>query len=200
MRLSLPALAATLLSPLAQAVVLPPDLIDGVYEFSWLPGTEALIGAWTYFDLPSNVNITALQFPGALPLPVVNHDVKCMNYWDPRLENITYTDFTNRDHQYKAMRLLSNFCELYSTVHKDAMVVAVAGDMIWYICNWDNMFNFPSNQQRCARLEMFSADFWMDQGCGTGVRAELSIGLWQKTYGRGNLYGEICEKKDHWSD
>lgn len=180
------------------AVVLPNDLSDGVYEFTWLPGTKGQIAGWTWFDVPHDVNVTALQWKGYFPMPARKHDISCLPE-DMRMENITVSTFTNRNDTRKAMEMLGNWCEMNWVVHKDAMVVAVVNDQLWYVCNWDNMHNTQSNQQRCSKLEIYWADAMIDSNCTEPYRGQLSIGLWQKTYGRSHRFGDICEGKDTWS-
>ncbi|XWW93919.1 hypothetical protein V2A60_001858 [Cordyceps javanica] len=195
----LAATVALLACPLLlHALTVPDDLPDGVYEIDWAPGTKGQIASWTYFDIPHDVNITAIKFNGVVPLPVGGHDVDCL-LDDRRLENITLSDFTRADDQTKAMAMLGNWCEMATYLHKDAMAFALYNDMIWYVCNWDNMHNFFSNIQRCSKLEIHEAAAWMDRRCGADKRAELSIGYWQKTYGRSQRFGDICNFKDLWS-
>lgn len=191
------AVAVILVGHLNHAVVVHHDLPDGVYQVNWHPGDNGKVGVWTYFDTPYDVNITALEFNGELPLPVQKQDVYCLEE-DFRLENITMTDFIRPDDQNKAMEMLANWCELAAYVHKDAMVFAVYNDMIWFVCNWDNMFSVLGNIQRCSKAEIYEAASWLDRRCGKNNRAELSIGYWQKTYGRSNRFGDVCEGKDEW--
>ncbi|KAJ3480378.1 hypothetical protein NLG97_g8082 [Lecanicillium saksenae] len=191
-------IAGIFLLPLIHSLTIHEDLPDGVYQINWLPGAGGGIAAWTWYDVPYDVNITAKKFNGKLPLPVKNHDVYCQQH-DHRLENITMVNFTRADDQHKAMAMLANWCEMATYVHKDAMVLALYNDMAYYVCNWDNMYNMLSNAQRCSKAEIYVADAWMDAGCGIDKRAELSIGLWQKTYGRSHRFGDICEKKDTWN-
>ncbi|KAM3479735.1 hypothetical protein MY8738_005293 [Beauveria namnaoensis] len=185
-------------SPLAHALTIPDELPDGVYEVDWLPGLREGIASITYFDIPHDVNMTAVETTSRLPLPVKQRDVNCL-LKDKRAKNITW-ELTRSDDQAKAMNMLGNWCELATFVQKDAMVFAVVNDMMWYICNWDNKHNLLSYQQHCSRLEMEAAAERMNKKCGKDKRAQLSIGIWQKTYGRSHRFGDVCHGKDIWSE
>ncbi|KAM3512734.1 hypothetical protein MY11210_003608 [Beauveria gryllotalpidicola] len=194
---TLVAVAAFCVSLLAHALTIPEDLPDGVYEINWLPSTKGEIACITYFDVPHDVNMTAVKSSAKLPLPVKRHDVSCLRN-DKRVKNITW-ELTRSDDQAKAMTMLGNWCEMATYVQKDAMAFAVVNDMMWYICNWDNKHNLLANHQHCSRREMDFAAEWMDHKCGKDKRAQLSIGLWQKTYGRSHRFGDVCDMKDTWS-
>ncbi|KAK8142512.1 hypothetical protein G3M48_008673 [Beauveria asiatica] len=190
-------MAVFCVSSLAYALTIPDELPDGVYEVDWLPGLREGIASITYFDIPHDVNMTAVKSTSKLPLPVNRYDVNCLRR-DKRVKNLTW-QLTRSDDQAKAMRMLGNWCELATYVQKDAMVFAVVNDMMWYVCNWDNRHNALAYQQHCSRREMEAAAERMDKGCGKDKRAQLSIGHWQKTYGRSHRFGDVCRMKDTWS-
>ncbi len=195
----LTAIAALAIWPLALALTIPEDFPDGVYEINWLGGEGGGVGIVSYFEVPHDVNITARKFNCKLPLPAKLRDVSCLKT-DNRLENITLaTNWTRPDDQQQAMHMLANWCEMAAYVHKDAMVFALVNDMLWYVCNWDNLFQVYDSQQRCSKVEIHAANGMMDKACGADKRGELSIAYWQKTYGRSHRFGDICQSKDTWS-
>ncbi|OAA60815.1 hypothetical protein ISF_05854 [Cordyceps fumosorosea ARSEF 2679] len=198
-RILLAAAALLASAPIAAALTIPYDLPDGVYQIDWLPGGKNSIASWTYFDIPHDVNMTNTKWNGKLPLPVKHYDIHCL-LEDHRMENVTVSNFTRPDDQSKAMAMLGNWCEITTYVQKDAMVFGLHNDMMWYVCNWDNMHNYQENQQRCSRREIAEASRLITSRCGEETRGELSIGLWQKTYGRSHRFGDVCNGKDTWSE
>ncbi|ATY61592.1 hypothetical protein A9K55_008580 [Cordyceps militaris] len=187
-----------LLASLTSALTIPEDLVDGVYEIDWLRGSEGTIASWSYFEMPHDVEFTAVKFNGKVPLPVKDKAISCL-LKDRRLDSVTLTDFTRRDDQDKAMKMLENWCESTAFIQKCAIVFALYNDMLWYVCNWDTSYQLRSVQQRCSRLELQDARKRMDAKCGRDKRSEVTIGAWTKTYGRSHRFGDICEGKETWT-
>lgn len=181
----------------AHGIRLPYNLPDGVYEFTWIPTIKGELASWTYFDVPgSGTEITAVEDRTDFKYVASVNGYGCRDYdfRVAKLENRTGIKLYDFMDASRAMDRLANWCELYTPLKKDGLLVAIHNDMLFYVCNWDTMHKEKDKQQFCTRRELSSANSIMDRECGEWKLAEINRG--EKSFGRSHRYSNICRGKE----
>ena len=164
-------------APLVSAFVVPEDLANGVYAFSYDGGDAQAIAKFEMLaPISSNHTVDSSTLEARqrnVPPPLEKPQTQCGN------ANINRGDFDRIKEEFKKM------CDKAESFPGNSGILITYGNAIAYMCNYE----FAN---RCWAQEYDEASGLVDRQCGTGRSGTVYVDRWKKSYGRDAKDANIC--------